>query len=134
MMHCIDATKTGDITESGSIWTYDGLDRSMGTAAVADGLVYVTDVGGRLHCLDADTGRPCWVYETKKETWGGPLVADGKLYFGNQKNLYILTAGRKLQLLHTVRMSAPVCSTPIAADGVLYVSSNRYLWAASLMP
>ena len=28
MLHCIDATKTGDITESGCIWTYDGMDRA----------------------------------------------------------------------------------------------------------
>ena len=29
MLHCIDATKTGDITETGRIWSYDGLDRTI---------------------------------------------------------------------------------------------------------
>jgi outer membrane protein assembly factor BamB len=134
MLHCIDASKTGDITKTGVIWTYDDIDRSLATAAVDDGLLYVVDVAGRLHCVDTETGKRCWVYETKNETWGGPLVADGKLYFGNKRMLYIMTAGRKSKLLNKMRMSAPVYSTPIAANGVLYVASNRYLWATHLTP
>ncbi|MBN2138019.1 MAG: PQQ-binding-like beta-propeller repeat protein [Sedimentisphaerales bacterium] len=133
LLHCIDATKTGDITKNGCIWTYDGLDRSMATAAVADGLVYLVDIGGRLHCLDADTGEQCWVYETNKETWGGPLLADGKLYFGNERNFYIMAAGREAKLISSMRMSAPVHSTAVAANGVVYIASNRYLWATALM-
>ena len=134
MFHCIDASKTGDITKTGRVWTYDGMDRSLATAAIADGLVYATDVAGRLHCLDADTGECCWVHETGDEAWGGPLVADGKLYFGNKKNFYIMTSGKKPKMLCKRRMSAPVYSTPIAANGVLYVASNRYLCAAQVTP
>jgi outer membrane protein assembly factor BamB len=133
-LHCIDASKTGDITKTGVIWTYDDIDRSLATAAVDDGLLYVVDVAGRLHCVDIETGKRCWVYETKDETWGGPLVADGKLYFGNKRMLYIMAAGRKSKLLSKMRMSAPVYSTPIAANGVLYVASNRYLWATHVTP
>ena len=72
LLHCIDATKTGDITHSGRIWTYDGLDRTIATVAVADGLVYLVNVAGRLHCVDADTGKPYWVYDTKAEAWAAP--------------------------------------------------------------
>lgn len=131
MLHCIDATRTGDVTESGRIWTYGGLDRSIATASVADGLVYITDIAGRLHCLEADTGRPVWVYETKAETWGGALVADGKLYFGTQKNLYIMAAGRQMRLLDKIRLGSPVYSTPIAANGAVYAASQHYLWAVA---
>ena len=52
-LHCIDATGTGDITRSGRVWMYQGLDRTLSTASVADGLVYLSDVAGRLHCVDA---------------------------------------------------------------------------------
>lgn len=129
MLHCIDATKRGDITSSGKIWSYDGLDRTIATAAVADGLVYIVDIAGRLHCLDADTGKCQWVYETKTETWGGPLLADGKLYFGNQKMFYVLAAGREPKLLSEIKLGNPMYTTPVAANGVLYVASQHYLWA-----
>jgi len=132
LFHCIDATKSGDITKTGCLWTYDGLDRSIATAAVGDGLLYLVDIAGRLHCLDADTGKRCWVYDTNNETWSGPLLADGKLYFGNKRNFYIMAAGREAKLLSTMRMSAPVQSAPIAANGVVYIASNRFLWATAM--
>jgi len=129
LLHCIDATGTGDVTETGRVWAYDGLDRSMATVAVADGLVYAADVAGRLHCLDADTGQCYWVHETDAETWGGALVADGKLYWGTKKQFLIFAAGKEPKLLSEVGLGAPAYSTPIAANGVLYVASQRYLWA-----
>jgi len=134
MLHSIDATKTGDVTQSGCLWSYDGLDRTISTVAIADGLLYVTDVAGRLHCLDAETGKLQWVYETKAESWGGPLVADGKLYFGNQKEFFIMTAGREPKVLCRVRLGSPVYSTPIVAHGVVYVASQQYLWAIQKLP
>ncbi len=129
MLHCIDATRTGDITASGKLWSYAGLDRTMATAAVADGLVYLIDIAGRLHCLDAESGQCQWVYETKAETWGGPLLADGKLYFGNQKMFYVLAAGREAKLLSEIKLGNPMYATPVVANGVLYVASQHYLWA-----
>ncbi len=56
-LHCIDPRGSGDITATGKVWTYQGLDRTLSTVSVADGLLYVSDVGGRLHCLDAATGK-----------------------------------------------------------------------------
>ncbi len=47
-LHCINPRGTGDITSSGKVWTYQGLDRTLSTVSVADGLLYVSDVGGRL--------------------------------------------------------------------------------------
>jgi outer membrane protein assembly factor BamB len=134
MFHCIDATKTGDITESGRVWAYDGLDRSIATAAIADGLVYITDIAGRLHCLDADTGHCYWVHETKAETWGGVLVADGKLFFGTKKAFWTLAHGKEPKVLSELHLGSPVYSTPIVANGVLYVASQQYLWAVQQQP
>ena len=129
LLHCIDASGTGDITETGRIWTYAELDRTISTVSIADGLLYVPDIAGRLHCLDVETGVRRWVYDTKAETWGGPLLADGKIYFGNQKEFYVMAAGAEPKLISSVRLGSPIYSTPIAANGVLYVASQRYLWA-----
>ncbi len=129
MLHCIDATKTGDITETGRIWSYDGLDRTIASATIADGLVYIPDIAGRVHCLDADSGQRRWVYETGAQCWGSILVADGKLFFGNKTEFFVMAAGNEPKLLSRVRLGAPMYTTPVAANGVLYVASQQYLWA-----
>jgi outer membrane protein assembly factor BamB len=129
MLHCIDATKTGDVTETGRIWSYDGLDRTIASATVADGLVYVPDIAGRVHCLDADSGKRQWVYETGDQIWGSILAADGKLYFGNKAEFFVMAAGKEAKVLSRVGLGSAVYTTPVAANGVLYVASQRFLWA-----
>jgi len=134
MLHCIDARLTGDITERGQLWTYDGMDRSISTVAVAGGLVYAPDIAGRLHCLDAENGKCYWVYETGAETWASPLVADGKVYLGTKRNFFIFAAGRQAKVLAEIRLGAPTYTSAIAANGALYVSSQQYLWAVGDRP
>src|SRR5437764_1412481 len=34
--------------------------RTMSTAAIRDGLVYIAELAGYLHCLDAQTGKEYW--------------------------------------------------------------------------
>ena len=34
-----------------------------------DGLVYVADCGGKVHCVDAETGQPYWVHDARGEIW-----------------------------------------------------------------
>ncbi len=131
IMHCIDASGAGDITESGRVWSYDGLDRTIASATVADGLVYIPDVAGRVHCLDAGTGKPHWVHDSKGEMWASPLVADGKVYVGNQYGLLVYRHDSTLKLLNNLRLGSQVYSSTIVANGVLYVASQRYLWAVA---
>ncbi len=130
-LQCIDAAKAGDITDSGRIWTYQGLDRSCSTVSIADGLVYIADVAGRLHCVDAETGDAYWVHETKsKHLLGSTLVADGKVYMPTARGLFVLAAGKEERLLGRISLGAPIHSTPVAANGTLYVlSSKGWIWA-----
>ena len=134
-LHCIDATQTGDITKSGQVWIYQGLDRTLCTVSVADGLVYAGDVAGRLHCLNADTGQCYWVHEANSQVWGSTLVADGKVYFPTTKSLLVFAAGREKKLLAQVNVGAPIYASPVVANGTLYVASKTgWLWAVGQRP
>ena len=130
-LQCIDATKEGDITDAGRIWTYQGLDRTCSTVSIADGLVYVSDVAGRLHCVDAETGRAYWIRETNSgHLLGSTLLADGKVYMPTPRGLFVLAAGKEKRLLNRINLGAPLHSAPVAANGTLYVvSSKGWIWA-----
>jgi len=129
-LHCIDAAKTGDVTRTGKIWDYLGLDRTLSTVSIADGLLYVSDVAGRLHCVDAETGRCYWVHETRSEVWGSTLVADGKVFMPTHKGLFVLAAGKKKKVLNHVNLGAPLCSSPVVANRTMYLATKGgWMWA-----
>jgi outer membrane protein assembly factor BamB len=130
--YCIDPTKRGDITESGRVWQYDNIGRSISTAAVADGLVYIPDFKGVLHCLDAKTGKPMWTYDMKAPVWGSPMAADGKVYLGDQDgDVAVLKAGSELNKISEIDMGNTVYSTPVPANGVLYIMTPTDLYAVA---
>ena len=129
----IDAAgKSGDITKTGKVWHRGGDDfhRTMSTAAIKDGLMYIADLSGFVYCLDLKTGEEVWKYDAFAAIWGSTFVADGKVYIGDEDgDIAILKAGRKLELLGEINMGAAVYTTPVAHDGVLYIVSRNRLWA-----
>ncbi len=130
-MYCIDPTKRGDITKSGLVWHYDKIRRSISTPAIVDGIVYQPDFSGFLHALDAKTGEAYWVYDMFAAVWGSPLVtADGKLYLGDEDgDVVIMQTGKVKKVLAEINMGSSVYSTPVPANGVLFISSRNQLFA-----
>ena len=130
--YAIDATGRGDITESGLIWHFEGR-RSISTAAIADGLVYISDFSGFLHCLDADTGEEYWQYDTFAAIWGSPFVVDGKVYLGDEDgDVVVLRHGREMEVMAEMNMGSAVYATVVPAHGVLYLNNRNELYALEL--
>ena len=66
----------------------------------------------------------------KAHMWGSTLVADGKVYCGDEDgDFVVLAATKEKKLLSEVNLGAPVYSTPVVANGVIYVASNAQLYA-----
>jgi outer membrane protein assembly factor BamB len=131
--YAIDATKRGDITQSGRIWHYDKIRRSISTAAVLDGLVYISDFSGFLHCLDANTGKPYWTHDTFAAIWGSPFVADGKVYLADEDgDVVVLAHGKEKKVLAEMNMGSAVYATVVPANGVLFINNRNELFALAV--
>jgi len=123
---------TGDVTDSAQVWHRSGEDfnRTISTAAIADGVLYIADLSGFLYALDAKTGEHFWTHDTFAAVWGSAFVADGKVYIGDEDgDVVVLKAGRETEELAEMNMGASVYTTPVAKDGVLYVLSRNALFA-----
>ncbi len=130
-LKCLDATRAGDITTNGLVWSYALQKHVMSTPAVYHGLVFIADCGHTFHCVDAETGQACWTCEIKGEAWASPLVADGKVYLGTRGGtFYVFAASREKKLLSAVDLGQPISSTAAAANGALYVATMTHLYAA----
>jgi len=129
-LKCFDAGGSGDITHSGQIWTYPVEDHCCSTPAVHNGLVFVADCSGLVHCVNAESGKPCWTYKTGGDIWASTLVADGKVYVGTRRrDFHVLAASKEKRLISSTKLDSPMCGTPVAANGVLYITTLKKLYA-----
>ncbi len=129
-LYCIDATKRGDITKEGQLWHYDKIRRSISTGAIHDGILYYADFSGFLHALDVNTGKPYWVHDMLAAVWGSPMVINGNVYLGDEDgDVAVLKAGKEKKLLGEMNMGSSVYSTPVPANGALFIANRNQLFA-----
>jgi outer membrane protein assembly factor BamB len=129
-LKCIDATKRGDITKKGLIWSYPLERHVMSTVAISQDLLFIADCGRKFHCLDPATGKAYWTHDIKGECWASPLIADGRVYLGTRSGtFYIFALSREKNVIDTIEMGSPISATATAANGVLYVATMNRLYA-----
>jgi outer membrane protein assembly factor BamB len=135
LIHAISTNGQGDVTKSGLLWTSRDVGRVVGTPIVKDGLLYVADVGGTVHCLDATTGAQIWKHETNDAIWGCLLLVGDRLYVGNEGGLMtVLRAGRRKELLAEIEMDAPLYTRPAVIGDSLYLATARRLYLIAAKP
>ncbi len=155
---CIDATKTGDVSpvsynakdagnkNSALVWAFGGkiepapkiterqvnFGSTISTCAVHDGLVYICEETGFIHCLDAKTGERYWNFDLKGAVWGSPYVVDDKVYVIMEDGIVsIFKLGKKFEPpIAEIEMDSGVMhSTPVVANGTLYLMTHSKLFA-----
>jgi outer membrane protein assembly factor BamB/HEAT repeat protein len=135
LIHAIGANGQGDVTESRLLWTSRDVGRVVGTPIVKDGLLYVGDLGGTVHCLDAATGALVWKHETNEAIWGCLLLAADRLYVGNiYGSMSVLRAGRRKELLAQIEMDSPLYSRPALIGDALYLATAHRLYLIAAKP
>jgi outer membrane protein assembly factor BamB len=129
-LYAIDPTKRGDITTTGKLWQYDKIRRSISTGSIFNGILFYSDFSGFLHALDAKTGQPFWTHDMFAAIWGSPMVIDGKVYLGDEDgDVAVLAADRTMKLIAESNMGSSVYSTPVPANGTLFVVNRNQLFA-----
>ncbi|TWU34338.1 outer membrane protein assembly factor BamB family protein [Novipirellula artificiosorum] len=127
---CVDATGQGEVTHSARLWTYPLEKHVCSTPSVYKGMVFVADCGGKLHCINAETGEAYWTEDIGREVWGSTLVADGKVYVGTRAgDFWIFAADKVKQPIAHIQFDSPIHTSPVAANGVLYVATLKRLYA-----
>jgi outer membrane protein assembly factor BamB len=130
--YAIDPTKRGDITKTGLVFHFDKIRRSVSTAAIVDDLIYLPDFSGFFHCIDANTGQEYWVHDMTSAIWGSALVADGKVYLGNEDgDIVILATGKEKKLIATLNMGSAVYGTAVPANNALFIMNRNQLYKIS---
>ena len=131
LLHAISPNGQGDVTGNRLLWTSREVGRVVGTPIAKDGLLYVGDLGGTIHCLDAATGAHVWKHDTNEVIWGSLLLAGDRLYVGTEEgSMTVLRAGRQKALLARIEMDAPLYSPPALFGDALYLATAERLYSS----
>ena len=78
-VQCIDATGTGDVTETHSVWRVDGVKAGYTGLLANEGILYVVADLGNMYAFDTKTGKRLWEKNLGTVGKGSPIWADGKI-------------------------------------------------------
>jgi outer membrane protein assembly factor BamB len=130
---CLDASEVKD-GQPKLVWQVDGITARFASPVIHDGLLYVPDVDGKLHCLDAKSGDQLWKYSYGRESRGSPVLADGKIYVAevnsNFSILQLQPGGKRPKLLHKEFFpgangaDVEINGSPAVANGRVYVATS----------
>jgi outer membrane protein assembly factor BamB len=127
-----------DNPNSAAIWHYVGanpkdfeetMHRTCGTVAIKDDLLFIADFSGVVHCLDSKTGTAHWTHDMLAASWASPLIADGKVYIGDEDgDILIFELSPEKKEIAEINVGSAVYTTPIAANGRLYIANRNRLF------
>mgnify|MGYP003514647858 CR=1 FL=1 len=70
------------------------------------------------------------MFDTKGHIWSSPLVADGKVYLGDEDgDVVIMKTGKTREVLAEVNMGSSVYGSFVAANGALYITNRNQLFS-----
>ncbi|MCA0452664.1 MAG: PQQ-like beta-propeller repeat protein [Chloroflexi bacterium] len=102
-------------------WKFTTEHGVWGKPLLQDGTLYFSSLDHHLYAVDADSGSEKWKLDIGGAATSSPLFYEGELYIGSfaRAVFEISTDGQILNQQSTVDW---VWSTPVVADGILYVA------------
>lgn len=131
----IDATKTGDITQSGELWRMKELMVGRSQPITVENRLYAPDESGTFYILDPKTGEPISKRRTKllgSIVRSSPLYADGKIYMCSTSAWHIFEpTADGVKMIHRLRfpIGQEECyGSPIVSHGRLYLPTTTAIY------
>lgn len=124
----IRPTGQGDVTSSHIVWKCTrNVPNTPSPIAVADGLYMISD-NGVLTQLDVKTGQVRWQERLPGNFSASPIAAGDLLYFLNEKGVcYMVQSGSAFKLIGKNTMSGQTLASLAAADGKLFIRTDKAL-------
>ncbi len=119
-----------DADGNGKLEFEEEMHRTCGTVTIKDNLLFIADFSGVFHCLDSKTGKQLWAHDMLAACWSSALIADGHVYIGDEDgDVSIFDFSAKKNLVREINMKNSVYTTPVVANGTLYIANKTQVYA-----
>ena len=137
-LYAIELTKQGKAATARIKWTFNPKEfkGTFGSVAVGNGVVFVVNQAGILFALDETTGKEHWRSDLVigMAQFSSPVLHKDRLYIASEDgDLFVFSVGGQPRCLgkYYCGESIHYCS-PVIQDELLYVATNKYLWALKI--
>ena len=130
-------------------WHYDSIDRNandklefdetmhctISSVAIKDDLLFLPDLSGVLHCLDAkreEQGKPVvyWTHDMFSPVVASPLIVENKVYVcDNEGDVVVFDLSKTRRVIAENHFEKSIKTTPIVANDTLFIASENRLFA-----
>jgi outer membrane protein assembly factor BamB len=132
-LSCLHIKRDGDELTTETTWQQMKSIPYIPSLIVVDNLLYTIDDGGVLSSYEADSGKLVKrerLGEATGQYYASPVSAAGIIVLANADGkVTLVKAGEDWSVLNTVDLDEPVNATPAICDGVLYVRTEKHLYA-----
>jgi len=124
---------SGDITESARLWERNDLGSDCPTPVGRDGIVYLLTDRGKIHCLDAKTGKDYWadaIPRAAAKYYSSPILAGNLLYCSREDGmLTVVEVGKEgMKVLSQNDMGERLAAAPVPLNDKLLVRGVGHLF------
>lgn len=112
------------------VWKFDRqVSQKPSPLLVGDEIYVVSDKGGVLTCLDAETGEERYAERLGGNFSASPLFADGKIYLSNHEGeVFVVAPGPEFELLSQSSLDGQIMASPAAVGDELYFRTAASLY------
>ncbi len=128
-LSAINPFATGDITETGIVWTYtENLADTVSPISNGE-LLFLISTEGTITCLEAATGKKVWEHHYDTMFRSSPILAGKTIYLTDTLGVtYMFEAGRVFKELGKAELGEDVGATPALVGNRLYIRGKKNLY------
>lgn len=133
-MVAVKTDGTGDVTATGKAWEIkNGVPYVPCLLAKGDYVFWAYDLGGRIYCAEAKSGKPVWneqvFKQDKKAVYASPvLVGDQLLVISYYGQVAVLKADKEFNEPAMTDLGEKVSASPAVADGRVFIRGEKNLY------
>lgn len=125
---------SGDCTDTHVVWQQNKHLPYVSSPVAAHGRVFTMKSGGLASAYDAKSGSP--IYQAERvdasgDYYASAVAADGRIYVASQRGTVVVldATSDNLKVLSRTDLKAPVFASPAILDGVIYLRTDKHLYA-----
>jgi outer membrane protein assembly factor BamB len=119
---------SGNVTDSHVVWQQKEGAMYVPSPICAGDYLFTTMTNGKVHCLDAATGKILWT-ETLGRQYASPVLADGLVYMPNDEGVItIIKPGDSFNVISKNPIGERMNASPAISNGKIYLRGDKNLY------